>query len=77
MLTRFEITRIISARAHQIALGSPTFIKVKDEKDPFLLAKAEFDAKVLPILVLRTLPNGEIVYLDLDGKVVDYGKAKK
>jgi DNA-directed RNA polymerase subunit K len=53
--TRFEKTRIISARAHQIALGAPILIKT-DETDPLKIAEKEFEEGVIPIVVRRKLP---------------------
>jgi DNA-directed RNA polymerase subunit K len=48
--TRYEKTRIISARALQIAQGSPVMIKLpKDVIQPIEIAKMEWDAGVIPI----------------------------
>ncbi|UCD07493.1 MAG: DNA-directed RNA polymerase subunit K [Candidatus Aenigmatarchaeota archaeon] len=48
--TRFEKTRIISARALQIAQGSPVLIKVpKNVTEPIEIAKLEWEAGVIPI----------------------------
>jgi DNA-directed RNA polymerase subunit K len=55
-LTRFEKTRIISARALQIAMGAPILIK-SDMDNPKDIAKAEFEKGVLPITVKRSLPK--------------------
>ena len=49
-LTRFEKTRILSARALQIAMGAPILIKT-DSADPKVIARAEFAADVLPITI--------------------------
>lgn len=58
-LTRFEVARIISARALQIALGAPVLVK-SDKTDSIELAKEEFRNKIVPVTIRRTLPNGEI-----------------
>ena len=58
-LTRFEVARIISARALQIALGAPVLVK-SDKTDAIELAKEEFRKKMVPVTIRRTLPNGEI-----------------
>ena len=50
--TRFEKTRIISARALQISMGAPILVKTT-LSDPKAIAKAEFDQDVLPITVKR------------------------
>lgn len=56
-LTRFEKTRIISARALQISMGAPVLIKSGAQiHDPKEIAKAEFDKGVLPITVRRRSP---------------------
>ncbi|MBI4896188.1 MAG: DNA-directed RNA polymerase subunit K [Candidatus Aenigmarchaeota archaeon] len=51
-MTRFEKTRIISARALQISMGAPILVKCK-VFSPKEIAIAEFDADVLPITVKR------------------------
>ncbi|MBI5347530.1 MAG: DNA-directed RNA polymerase subunit K [Candidatus Aenigmarchaeota archaeon] len=51
-LTRFEKTRIISARALQISMGAPVLVKTK-LYDPIEIAKLEFEKDVLPITVRR------------------------
>jgi DNA-directed RNA polymerase I, II, and III subunit RPABC2 len=59
-LTRFERARIIGARALQLALGAPPLIPLRpDLKDPISMAKAELEAKALPISIRRTTPTGE------------------
>ncbi|MFH1631088.1 MAG: DNA-directed RNA polymerase subunit K [Candidatus Aenigmatarchaeota archaeon] len=51
-LTRFERTRIISARALQISMGAPILVKT-NLSDPKEIAKIEFEKDVLPITVKR------------------------
>ena len=55
-VTRFERTRIISARALQISMGAPVLIKT-NLKDPREIAKQEFEKNILPITVRRQLPK--------------------
>ena len=48
--TRYEKTRIIAARALQIAQGSPVLIKIpKDTVNPIEIAKLEWEEGVIPI----------------------------
>ena len=54
--TRFERTRIISARALQISMGAPILINTK-EHDPKKIARLEFEQNVLPITIKRTMPQ--------------------
>ncbi|MBU0899154.1 MAG: DNA-directed RNA polymerase subunit K [Nanoarchaeota archaeon] len=48
--SRYEKTRLISARALQIAQGSPILVSVpKNIIDPIEIAKLEWEADVIPI----------------------------
>ncbi|NIO20173.1 MAG: DNA-directed RNA polymerase subunit K [Candidatus Aenigmarchaeota archaeon] len=52
--TRYEKTRIISARALQIAQGAPVLIKLeKGMSDPMEIAMIEWNAGVIPIDIKR------------------------
>lgn len=61
-LTKYEIARIIGARALQIAMDAPVLIKLTKEEleemryDPLKIAEREFRTDVLPITVHRPLP---------------------
>lgn len=59
-LTRFEVTRLLSARALQLALGAPPLVKVDKNMTVIEAAKKEFEKKILPLSVLRTYPSGEM-----------------
>ena len=67
MLTRFEITRIISARALQLSLGAPALVKLSKKviraED---VANIELEKKVLPISVIRVMPDGETEVFDIN-----------
>ncbi len=53
-LTRFEKTRIISARALQLAMGAPPLLKEPERfTKPLDLAMEEFENKLIPITVIR------------------------
>jgi DNA-directed RNA polymerase subunit K len=55
-LTRFERTRIISARALQVSMGAPVLIKT-GANDPKEIARLEFEKNVLPITIKREMPK--------------------
>ncbi len=57
-LTRFEVTRVLSARALQLSLGAPPLVKRTSELDMLEVAEKEFGQKVLPLSILRRYPNG-------------------
>jgi DNA-directed RNA polymerase subunit K len=55
--TRYEKTRIISARALQIAQGAPVLISLsKGMSDPMEIALTEWEAGVIPIDIKRKQP---------------------
>ena len=61
--TRYEIARILGARALQIAMNAPILIKLsKDDLekiryDALKIAEIEFESGVLPISVKRPMPR--------------------
>ena len=61
--TRYEIARILGARALQIAMDAPLLLKISEEElkeiryDALKIAEEEFNANVLPISVKRPLPK--------------------
>ena len=67
MLTRFEKARIMGARALQLSLGAPVFIEIpKNAATSLEIAMEELKQKVIPIVIKRTLPNGDYQNLPLD-----------
>ncbi len=59
-ITRFERTRLISARALQLALGAPPLVKPAKDTTAYDLSKQELQQGVLPMVVLRRWPNGQV-----------------
>jgi len=64
-LTRFELTRVLSARSLQLSLGAPPLVKRTSELSMLQVAEKELDQKVLPLSVLRKFPNGNIKRIEL------------
>ena len=59
-LTRFEKARIMGARALQLSLGAPPFIEIpKKARTSLDIAMEELEQRVIPIVIRRTLPNGD------------------
>jgi DNA-directed RNA polymerase subunit K/omega len=58
-LTRFEVARLISARALQISLGAPSLIKASKGDAPTDIAKKELEEKIIPLSVIRKKFSGE------------------
>lgn len=72
-LTRFEVARLLGARALQISLGAPVFIKT-DETNPIEIAKLEFKEKIVPITIKRKLPNETEVVVDIKRAIENWLK---
>ena len=53
--TKFELARIVGARALQLAMGAPLLIKT-NEKDTVKISEEEFRKGVLPITIKRPSP---------------------
>jgi len=51
--TKFEMARLIGARAFQLALGSPPLIKVRPEQDFIEIAREELEKGVIPLSVRK------------------------
>ena len=61
--TKYEIARIIGARALQLAMDAPILIKISKEKleeinyDVLKIAELELESNILPITVKRPFPE--------------------
>lgn len=63
-LTRFEVARLIGARALQIALGAPVLVSTKVSAATEI-AKQEFKEKIIPITAKRKMPDETEVLVDV------------
>ncbi len=52
-LTKYELARIIGARALQLSMGAPPLIKPKSENSFIEIAGLEMEKNVIPLSVLR------------------------
>lgn len=64
-LTRFELTRVLSARALQLSLGAPPLVKGTRGLSMLEVAEKEITEKVLPLSVLRNYPNGKVTRVEV------------
>ena len=61
--TKYEVARILGARALQLSMNAPVLLVISKEKledinyDPLKIAELEFESGVLPITVKRPLPE--------------------
>jgi len=62
-VTRYEKARVIGERAKQINSGAKPFIEIDQTMiDGYLIALKEFEAKKIPFIIRRPLPNGNSEY---------------
>lgn len=64
-LTRFELTRIVSARSLQLSLGAPPLVKVSKESSMLDVAEAELVKGLIPLSILRRYPNGNLKRIEV------------
>ena len=58
-MTIYERVRILGERAKQLSLGAKPLIKGAENMDPKIVAKMELENKVIPLIIIRPLPNGQ------------------
>jgi DNA-directed RNA polymerase subunit K/omega len=62
-ITKYERARIIGERTQQLNAGAIAFVKVDPNIiDGYLIALKEFEAKKIPFIIKRPLPNGGVEY---------------
>jgi DNA-directed RNA polymerase subunit K/omega len=70
-LTLYEKTKLLSLRAAQLARGAAPYIDVPEYlTDVYEIARAELEAKRLPYIVKRPLPNGQFEYWRLSDLMI-------
>ncbi|KXS22456.1 RNA polymerase Rpb6 [Gonapodya prolifera JEL478] len=57
-LTKYERARLLGTRALQISMNAPVMVDLEGETDPLDIAQKELQAKKIPLLVRRYLPDG-------------------
>lgn len=58
IMTIYERVRLLGDRACQLANGAKPMIKNASQLDPKTLAKMELEKGLMPLCIIRTLPNG-------------------
>jgi DNA-directed RNA polymerase subunit K len=66
-LTKYEIARIVSARALQLAMGAQPLIDTSNLPfdDVISIAEDELKRGVLPITIRRVYPNGKVELMSI------------
>ena len=70
-MTKYERVKIIGLRAEQLQRGAVPYVEFdKKNFNPIDIAIKELDARKLPFMICRTLPNGEKEYWRLDDMMI-------
>ena len=66
-LTKYERIQVVGSRAEQLARGAQSFVlPIADRiESPYELAERELETLRLPMIVMRTLPDGRPQYVRL------------
>lgn len=81
--TKYEIARILGARALQVSMDAPLLLTIDEKKleeikfDPLKISALEFEANVLPITVKRPLPKKIEGRLKREKEMVESGKEEQ
>lgn len=54
-MTHFELASVLGTRATEIEQGRPSTVDYGEESDPLKIAILEFEARRIPVTVVRTL----------------------
>jgi len=66
ILTKYERVRLLSERRKQLILGAKPMIKISDRISEKEIASLELKSKVIPFIIVRTLPNGNMEHWKLE-----------
>lgn len=59
IMSKFEVTRLLCARAQQLSEGAPSTLPDLIMHAPLAVALAELEADRIPMKVTRVMPDGE------------------
>lgn len=65
-LTKFEWVRILGNRAEQISRGAPPLVDITGLTTALAIAEKELNGRLIPIIVKRTYPGGEVRAIPLN-----------
>lgn len=66
IMTKYERVRLLGIRTRQLALGAKPMIKDSDSLSSKEIAELELDHNIIPLIIIRPLPNGRKEYWKVD-----------
>lgn len=70
-MTKYERARVLGTRALQISMNAPVLVDIEGETDPLQIAMKELNAKKIPLVVRRYLPDGSYEDWSVDELIID------
>ncbi|MEZ0319238.1 MAG: DNA-directed RNA polymerase subunit K [Pyrobaculum sp.] len=66
-LTKYEVARVVGARAMQLAMGAQPLVDIQQlgTTDPVLIAMEELKQGLLDFIIVREMPDGRAVRASL------------
>lgn len=66
-LTKYEVARVVGARAVQLAMGAQPLVDIQrlGTTDPVIIAMEEFKEGLLDFIVVREFPDGKSIRIAL------------
>lgn len=67
-LTKYERAKVVGVRAEQLARGAQCFVDIDPDApfDAYELAERELAARVIPLVVVRHMPDGSTQHLRIE-----------
>jgi len=59
-ITKYELARVLGARALQLSMGAPPLVKVTLDESLIDIARRELEAGMLPVIIRRRMPDGQM-----------------
>jgi DNA-directed RNA polymerase I, II, and III subunit RPABC2 len=69
-ITKYEKVRLLGQRASQLSNGAPPTVDITGMRDPLKIAEKEFNCGKIPLKIIRTMPNGDIMEISLTKRVL-------
>jgi DNA-directed RNA polymerase subunit K/omega len=60
-ITKYEKVRLLGQRAAQLSNGAPPTVDIRGMRDPLKIAEKEYNSGKIPLKIIRTMPNGEVM----------------
>ena len=57
-MTKYERARVLGTRALQISMNAPVMVDIEGETDALKIAMKELQARKIPMIIRRYLPDG-------------------